>query len=36
MSDFLNNVILILIIIEKTLILIRTIKKPSADDTKRK
>lgn len=36
MSDFLNNIVLILIIIEKTLILIRTIKKLSADDTKRK
>lgn len=36
MSDILNDIILILIIIEKILILIRTIKKPSADDTKRK
>ena len=36
MSDFLNNIILILIIIEKTLILIKILKKPSADDTKRK
>ena len=36
MSDFFNNIILILIIIEKILILIRTIKKLSADDTKQK
>ena len=36
MSDILNNIILILIIVEKILILIRTIKKPSAEDTKPK
>ena len=36
MSDILNNIILILIIVEKTLIIIEKIKKPSATNTKRK
>ena len=36
MSDILNNIILILIIVEKTLIIIEKIKKPSATNTKQK
>lgn len=36
MSDILNNIILILIIVDKTLIIIEKIKKPSAEDTKQK
>ena len=36
MSDILNNIILILIIVEKTLIIIEKIKKPSASNTKQK
>lgn len=36
MSDILSNIILILIIVEKTIIIIEKIKKPSANDTKRK
>lgn len=36
MSDILNNIILILIIVEKTLIIIEKIKKPSAGNTRQK
>lgn len=36
MSDILNNIILILIIVEKTLIIIEKIKKPSADNARQK
>ena len=36
MSDILNNIILILIIVEKTLIITEKIKKPSATNTKQK
>lgn len=36
MSDILNNIILILIIVDKTLIIIEKIKKPSADNTRQK
>ena len=36
MSDILNNIILILIIVDKTLIIIEKIKKPSAEHTKQK
>lgn len=36
MSDILNNIILILIIVDKTLIIIEKIKKPSAEDTRQK
>ena len=36
MSDILNNIILILIIVAKTITIIKKIKKPSAVNTKRK
>lgn len=36
MSDILNNIILILIIVDKTLIIIEKIKKPSAEHTRQK
>ena len=36
MSDILNNIILILIIVDKTLDIIKKIKKPSASNTKQK
>lgn len=36
MSDILNNIILILIIVDKTITIIEKIKKPSAVNTKRK
>lgn len=36
MSDILNHIILVLIIIEKILIIIEIIKKPSATNTKQK
>lgn len=36
MSDILNHIILVLIIIEKILIIIEIIKKPSATNTKHK
>ena len=36
MSDILNNIILILIIVNKTIIIIEKIKKPSADNTRQK
>lgn len=36
MSDILNNIILILIIVEKTIIIIEKIKKPSGDNTRQK
>lgn len=36
MSDILNNIILILIIVDKTIIIIEKIKKPSGDNTRLK
>ena len=36
MSDILNNIILILIIVDKTIVIIEKIKKPSADNTRQK
>nr|DAE91648.1 MAG TPA: hypothetical protein [Caudoviricetes sp.] len=36
MSDILNNIILILIIVDKTIVIIEKIKKSSADYTRQK